>query len=159
MGYLRHLTLSAILLLLFPVLGCDPGYSYKPIDKSGTPMPEWSASVEGVDFGFSPLHGLVGSRYISYGPEISNQSAKTVILLDGRLTTNGRTIKATLPGSGESEWRTVLPGEVKTVSLLWDRTQHGSSKELILGQKISWSWRVRIGKKKHSFEFDTDRGP
>ncbi len=154
-GGVRFAGISAILAGILAFSGCDPGYSYKPIAKDGTLATEWSSSIDGVDFGFRSFGELVGCDSLRFGPEISNQSEKTVVLLGGRLTTGGQTIKAILPGYGNLKFRTVLPGEVRDVPLFWDlRGRLTARSPVVLGQKTKWTWRVRIGEKEHTVQFE-----
>lgn len=151
--------LFAILLTIFSILGCDPRHHYAPIDQRGGMVPQWSTSVDGVNFIFKPVGMMARGTVFSYGPEIRNASKKTVVLLEGRLTTSGRTIEGLLPGFGDVQFRTISPGDERTVQLLWELNPPGSaSKTIVLGRKITFTWRVRIGDKEHVLKFDMDRG-
>src|SRR5687768_13306663 len=57
---MRRMLLLA--LLLVATAGCDPGYSYHPVDRNGRRLGEWSVSMQGVHFFVEPYHTLVGTE-------------------------------------------------------------------------------------------------
>ncbi len=68
-------------------------------------------------------------------------------MLGGQLLTNGRTIEAKVYDSSANVVnRTVLAGESKVSDLFWD---FGTPAYQVLGQEITWIWKVRIGKDEH----------
>jgi hypothetical protein len=144
-----------LIVLVLSASGCDPGYSYQPVDTKGERLPQWSEKVEGVHFSARPYSTLIGSKNTIEYLDITNESDKEVVVLGGQLLTKGRTIEAqVLDDPPNREARTVPAGESKSVSLYWE---YGGSASDVLGPDITWVWRVRIGAAEHSLRVPMQR--
>ena len=123
--------------------GCDPGYTYKPVDAAGQPADEWSIRIDDVRFSCGPHSLLVGSRGEFLGLQVANGSKYDVEVLSARLETDGRTLPAKLLPDPENRKARIVPaGETRTVSLLVD---FGDSADKALGKSVAYVWRVRVG--------------
>jgi hypothetical protein len=156
MRWLRSRFVVALGLMTASVVGCDPGYRYKPIDADGKKVPRWSTTVAGVRFSADPYSTLIGSGSTFMRLGVANDSKNEVEVIGGELETRGRTLKANLPPGPENRAaRIVSAGETKEVSLLVD---FGGAASDVLGPTITWVWRVRIGTAEHTLRIDLDRG-
>lgn len=131
--------------LLLLSSGCDAGYSYRPdgwsISNGGH---EWTKVDDGVSFLTWGIGGLVGSEDIIPEFEIRNATTTPVIVESAVLLARGKIYDAQLPGKGELQWRTVLPGEVKRITLYWHLEEVALKS---MGEKPEIDLRVRRGVK------------
>jgi hypothetical protein len=149
----------AILIALFAAVlsasGCDPGYKYHSVDAKGQRLLHWSETVEGVRFSARPYSTLIGSGNTIVYLDITNESDKEVVVLGGQLVTNDRRIEARIIDDAPNrEARTVSARESKSVDLLWE---FGGPASEVLGQDLTWVWRVRIGEAEHSLRVPMER--
>jgi len=101
--------------LLALSLACDPGHAFYPQgwrqDRDGW----WSTDAPGFKVRLTASITLIGSHSLSPEPEITNTSPEPLTIERAELESNGSVFKATLPGQGQPQWRTVDVG--KTVRL------------------------------------------
>jgi hypothetical protein len=136
--------------------GCDPGYGYAPVDSSGTKLQRWSETIDGVQFEMSDFSQLWGSL-LRVGLEIDNHSKVDVVVESALVeTSDGKAIKAEGPRDREEEnsyyfvpSRAVPSGESQEVYPEWDFVHHGGLAHEVMGSRITWVWKVRIGKEEH----------
>ena len=141
MTYSTHVLISFLPLL---VTGCDPGYSYTPLNSSNEPVSSWTTDIEGVNIRIPGFDILVGEGNMLQWITITNNSNSDVVLLNGTLTTKGNSISADLPGEGELKWRTVAPGESVEITCLFDLWSGGGTADDVLDQTIVWEWEFQI---------------
>jgi hypothetical protein len=110
--------LGLIPVLLFLAQGCDPGFSYRPEGWRSRGY-QWVSSFHEVGFTTWGITGILGDESITPEFEISNKGSTPVVLESAELWVDGRALLAHLPGRGEARWRTVAPGAVGRITLLW----------------------------------------
>jgi hypothetical protein len=87
--------------------------------------------------------------------EITNDSDKEVVVFGGQVVTYGHTIEAkVLDDTEELLLRTVPPRQSKAVCLYWE---FGTWLDQVLGQDITWVWKVKIGAAEHSLQVPMQR--
>lgn len=138
---LRILVLSLIVV----VTGCDPGYSYSPIDENNRPVSKYSTDTSGLVVTIPGFEILVGSGNMLQWLTVRNNTETEAILVSGVLNTNGKTIPADLPGEGEEKWRMVKPGETAEIVCLFDLSANGGTADEVLARTITWDWTFRVG--------------
>jgi len=149
--------------LLLPVLsimalsgsGCDPGFTYSPVDARGSKVERWSQRVDDVTFeaeqydklGFADDDVTVLNQNFT----IANNSDVDVVVLRARIETNGTSIDATQVGAPQfPEWRRKVAKRTREgVTALWDFTRVDSPWPRGLGQSYTVMWTVQIGTVEH----------
>jgi hypothetical protein len=135
----------ALCALSIALLGCDPGYVYKPLKADGTTTQIWSASVGGVRLQDSSFTHFVGQTTLNAIPEIANNSGKTAVLVAAQLSTNGTTLSAEFPWEKELTKRTLAPGARATFTCQWNIPKLKRGEVDNLGANVTVTWRLRIG--------------
>jgi len=141
------LALGVVVLL---VRGCDPGYAYFPHDMSGRRIDHWSGTIDGVEFEMKRLNALVDATVLE-GLDITNNSESDVVVVSALVETNdGKSIEAEWPRTPDEkrEYWTVATGKSHQAIASWNFSPHKGADE-VLGQRITWVWKVRIGTKEH----------
>ncbi len=151
--HVRNLVPFSGLVALFLLTGCDPGYSYRAINRERTGE-RWSQTIEGVEFESRVTTTLIGSRYIMGVLTVSNHSAADVTVIGGTLTTNGTVFTGKLQDGEQAVL--VQKGSTQEVGLDVDL---GTPASNVLAPSIVWTWRVKIGTKEHAVAVETVRKP
>jgi len=142
------LALGAMVLL---VPGCDPGYAYFPLDANGRRIDRWSETIDGVQFQMTRFDDLESPKVNEY-LNITNHSKSYVVVVSALVETNdGKSIEGhqpQTPWGGKAEDWIVAPGKSHQAIARWDFSPHEGAAE-VLGQRITWVWKVRIGTKEH----------
>jgi hypothetical protein len=131
-----------LLALAFGLILGDPGYRYRPIDASGTPLTQWSQTIEGVALVGVSFDTLSGESRAMYEVELSNNSDNEVEMLGGELSTKGVALKVAVP---KDLRRTFPPRSSGEVTLDCDYRGVGRDASVVLGKSIAWTLRLRIG--------------
>jgi hypothetical protein len=134
--------------------GCDPGYTFKPIDARGHKVELWSETIDGVSIHGGPYENLLGETGALFRVDLANHSDQEVVFLGGELVTKGRALKGTLPGG---QRRTLAPGMARQLLVDFDYRDHGGEASVALGQTITLTWRVRIGSEKRAVRVKLNR--
>ena len=137
------------------VTGCDPGYTYKPINDAENLVEERSTKIGDVRFTVLPDSILIGSNNDFIELTVENKSENEVEVAGAEVRTGGRTMVAKLwPGPDGREERIVPAGTTKKVSLL---VELGGAASEVLAPSIAHVWRVRIGNAEHALRFELRR--
>ena len=152
---------TPVLISFLPLLitGCDPGYSYTPLDNSNAPVASWTTDIDDVNVRIPGFDILVGDGNMLQWITVTNNSKSDVVLLNGTLATKGISISADSPGEGELKWRTVPPGESQEITCLFDFWSAGGSAGDILDQTILWEWEFQINGKTRKLPVKMQRKP
>jgi hypothetical protein len=148
---------SALILAGLVITGCDPGYEYFPVDDNGQPVRQWSRTIDGVSIEVGRFDTLVVDDRAGRQIDLVNNSGKTVTLLGAELSTGGHSIKGHV---AEFEQRTFGPGVSGKVMFWFPYARYGGDAEHVLGESMTWTWRLRIGDQEHTVEvkMNRDRG-
>ncbi|HEX3152855.1 MAG TPA: hypothetical protein VHR66_32585 [Gemmataceae bacterium] len=151
----RYFTGVAAALSAVAVAGCDPGYTYTPVDANGQPVSEWATTIAGVKFSVTPSSILIGSSNEFIGLDVVNGSAAEVVVVGAEIETNGRALKANLfAGAENTAARTVDAGQTGPVSLL---VELGGPAGETFGLTITYVWHIRIGSDEHTLRVPMNR--
>ncbi len=149
----RSLPAFAAIVALSLVTGCDPGYSYRAINRERAGE-LWSQTIEGVSFECRVPTILIGDSGIMGVVVVTNHSGADVTVLGGTLTTNGTVFTGKLQDGEQAI--SVKKGSTQEVGLNVDL---GAAASNVLAPSIVWTWRVKIGSKEHAVAVETVRKP
>ncbi len=147
----------ALILAGLVITGCDPGYVYFPVDDNGRPVRQWSRTIDGVSIQVGWFDTLVGDDRAGCQIDLVNHSGKTVTFLGAKLSTGGHSIKGHV---AEFEQRTFGPGVSGKVMFWFPYARYGEDAGDVLGESMTWTWKLRIGDREHTVEvkMNRDRG-
>ena len=127
---------------LMLLLACDPGYSFQPEgwrqDRDGW----WSTDQPGFTVRLTATVTLIGAHSLSPEPEITNTSLELLTIVRAELESKGSVFEATLPGRGETHWRTVSAGATRRVPMFFEFARPVSE---ALGPKLKLRVFYRMG--------------
>jgi hypothetical protein len=141
--------------MLLGCLGCDASYSYRP--EGWVPQRggfTWVKNVGRVKLLTWGIGELMGSESITPEFEVTNQSSVPFVVESADLFVGSQAYSAQLPGHGELQWRTVLPGTVRRVALQWSFKE---SAWKVLGKRAKMILRIRQGVSPLTLEIDYTR--
>jgi hypothetical protein len=146
--------IPAIGLLTLALPGCSPGYTYRPADANGRPVNRWSETIDGVSFQGEFYEALSNDTGALFDLNVANHSDEKVVFLGGELVTKGRTMRVTLPGR---QTRAFAPGASGQVLIDCNYQQQGGKASDVLGESITFKWRVRIGEEERLVRVKMER--
>ena len=117
------------------VLGCDPGYEFRPDGVKLDDKGRWKASVAGVQLTGRNLMGLIGETWLSDEFRATNDSSEEFTIDDAVLIVDGKQMPMKRVGVDPRWWMVPPKTKDKPVMVSWDFGNATAPK--VLGQECT----------------------
>lgn len=131
------------------LVGCDPGYRYRPRGWSlvEATVATRSATIHGITFTTAGIAGLTGSYGIIPEFDIENPTERTLVLERAELQVAGGSHTGRFPSDGAVAWRSVEPRTSRRITISWEFEQPAID---VLGANPTLLIHFRLGDEQDS---------
>jgi hypothetical protein len=142
--------LIALMPLAFVACGCDPAFTYQPVNPDGVHVAHHSQVIDGVRLVAERERYFIDKSVLGHPIHIRNMTDKPVVVFRQQLTINGRTFDAEIANNAANiQARTVEPWET---GIIYPPCKLDKPVREALSFDITWTWQLRIGKAKHTWQ-------
>lgn len=107
-------------LMICGIVGCDPGYRYRPIGWTKSSSGLWKYENKDFQLELWPPGNLAGAASVIWEASVHNRTDHDLVFEGATLIVDGRRYEGKFPGEGQPVHRSIRPHETKRVHVLFN---------------------------------------